>query len=197
MKSANFHPSAIIDTGAVVGSGTKIWHFSHISDSATIGENCVLGQNVYVGPNCRIGSGVKIQNNVSVYEGVELEDDVFCGPSVVFTNVNTPRAFINGRHAFQKTLVMKGASLGANSTVLCGITIGEYALVGAGATVTKNVPNFALILGTPGRVSGWVSRHGEVLDLPSEGSGSAECPVTGELYLLSDGNCRLGEDIEH
>lgn len=197
MMNYDCHESAIIDPGAVVGSGTRIWHFAHISSSCTIGENCVLGQNVYVGPNCRIGSGVKIQNNVSIYEGVELEKDVFCGPSVVFTNMNKPRAFLDGRGSFKSTIVKRGATLGANATVLCGVTVGQYALIGAGATVTKDVPGFAMVLGTPGRVVGWVSRHGEVLDFPCDGSGAARCPITGESYVLSDGHCFPGANSDY
>lgn len=157
------HESSYIDSGATIGDGTKIWHFSHIQHGATIGENCTLGQNVNVGRNVTIGSGCKIQNNVSVYDGVTLEDNVFCGPSCVFTNDLTPRAeFPKGYDNHVKTLVKRGASIGANATIVCGVTIGEYAMVGAGAVVTKDVPNYALVVGIPARVVGVVDKLGDV-----------------------------------
>ncbi len=155
------HPTAVIDQGAVIGSGTRIWHFCHVMPQAVIGENCNLGQNVFVDNNVNIGSNVKIQNNVSVYNGVVLEADVFVGPSVVFTNVINPRSFIERKHAFRPTLVKKGVSIGANATILCGITIGEYAMIGAGAVVTRNVEAFALVTGNPGRQVGRVNKSGE------------------------------------
>jgi predicted dehydrogenase/acetyltransferase-like isoleucine patch superfamily enzyme len=178
------HPTAIVDEGAKIGDGTKVWHFSHVLSNTSIGMNCSLGQNVVAGPNVRIGNGVKIQNNVSVYDGVELEDDVFCGPSMVFTNVTTPRAFVNRKDEFARTLVKRGASIGANATVVCGTTIGEYALIAAGAVVTKDVPDYALMMGIPARRAGWVSKEGEVL------GEELVCPRTGEEYAEVDG--RLG-----
>ncbi|NNF54361.1 MAG: Gfo/Idh/MocA family oxidoreductase [Acidimicrobiales bacterium] len=170
------HPTAIVDDSAVVGTGTKIWHFSHVMGNTSIGANCNIGQNVVAGPNVSIGAGVRIQNNVSVYDGVTLEDDVFCGPSMVFTNVNNPRAFISRKDEFARTLIKKGASLGANCTIVCGTTVGEYAFVGAGAVVAKDVPPYALVVGVPARQTGWVSREGEVL------GADLTCPRTGETY---------------
>jgi UDP-2-acetamido-3-amino-2,3-dideoxy-glucuronate N-acetyltransferase len=170
------HRSAIIDEGAMVGVGTKIWHFCHVMTGSTIGEKCVLGQNVAVGPDATIGNGCKIQNNVSVYKGVTLEDDVFCGPSAVFTNVLTPRAFVERKDEFRPTLVKRGASIGANATIVCGVVIGEYAMIGAGAVVTKDVPPHALVVGTPARFLSWVSRTGERL------GDDLVCPRTGERY---------------
>lgn len=184
------HQSAVVDDGAVIGKGTRIWHFVHVCASARIGRRCVLGQNVFVANNVVIGDGVKIQNNVSVYEGVELGDDVFCGPSMVFTNVINPRAFVERKDEFRRTRVGRGASLGANCTVICGVTIGEYALVGAGAVVTRDVPAYALVVGMPARVIGWVSREGERLDLPASGRGEAACRRSGERYRL-DGDVLL------
>lgn len=178
------HPTAVIDEGATIGDGTKIWHFSHVLGNTTIGKNCNLGQNVVAGPNVSIGDGVRIQNNVSVYDGVTLEDDVFCGPSMVFTNVNNPRAFVSRKDDFAPTVVKKGASLGANCTIVCGSTVGEYAFVAAGAVVTKDVPAYALMVGVPARQAGWVSREGEVL-----GEGLV-CPRTGETYEENDGELR-------
>jgi len=175
----------------MIGEGTKIWHFSHICSNCTIGTHCVLGQNVYVGPNTKIGNDVKIQNNVSIYEGVELEDDVFCGPSMVFTNVINPRSFIKRSDEFRKTLIRRGASLGANSTILCGVTIGNYALVAAGATVTKDIPDYALVVGVPGRIQGWVSKAGNTLNFSDDGDSRARCQETGENYRLINGRCEL------
>lgn len=178
------HPTAVIDKGAYIGEGTKIWHWSHVRETAKIGKNGVLGEHVYIGPNVIIGNGVKIQNNVSVYEGVTLEDDVFCGPSVVFTNVYNPRANVSRKNEFRPTLVRKGATLGANCTVICGVTIGEYAFVGAGAVVTANVPAYALTVGVPAQQVGWMSQHGAQLDLPLTGHGRATCAATGTVYVL-------------
>ena len=161
MSATYIDTTAIIDAGAIIGEGTCIWHFSHIMSGAVIGNNCILGQNVYVDNNVAIGNGVKIQNNVSVYNGVILEDGVFIGPSAVFTNVINPRSFIERKNEFKKTLVQKGASIGANVTIICGITIGEYAMIGAGAVVTKDVPAYALMVGNPGKQVGWVSEAGE------------------------------------
>jgi UDP-2-acetamido-3-amino-2,3-dideoxy-glucuronate N-acetyltransferase len=187
------HPSAIIDEGATIGEGTRIWHWVHVCGGARIGRGCSLGQNVFVGNRVVIGDNVKIQNNVSVYDGVTLEDDVFCGPSMVFTNVYNPRAAISRKHEFRETLVMRGATLGANCTILCGVTIGAYAFVGAGAVVNRDVPDFALMLGVPARHVGWMSRYGERLDLPLEGEAQTTCPHTGERYRLEAGRCRLEE----
>ena len=158
------HESSYVDNGAVVGSGTKIWHFSHVLSGAQIGERCSLGQNVNVGSRAIIGNGVKIQNNVSIYDDVIIEDDVFCGPSCVFTNVINPRAFVERKDEYKKTVVKKGASIGANATIVCGVTIGEYALVGAGAVVTKDVPPYALVYGSPARVMGKVDRDGNIVE---------------------------------
>lgn len=158
-----FHPSSFIDDGVTIGDKTKIWHFSHILSGSNIGSNCSFGQNCVVGPKVNIGNGVKVQNNVSIYEGVEVEDDVFLGPSMVFTNVINPRAFIVRREEFKKTLLKKGCSIGANATIVCGVTIGEYALVGSGAVVNKDVKPYALVVGVPARQIGWVSKAGNTL----------------------------------
>jgi UDP-2-acetamido-3-amino-2,3-dideoxy-glucuronate N-acetyltransferase len=175
------HPSAIVDDGCTIGPGTKIWHFCHISTGARLGERCSLGQNVYVAGTAVLGNNVKVQNNVSIYDGVVLEDEVFCGPSMVFTNVINPRSAVIRKGEYRKTVVQRGATIGANATVICGHTIGEYAFIGAGAVVTSDVPPFALILGVPGRIAGWMSAHGE--RLPAFGAdGTARCPATGEVY---------------
>jgi UDP-2-acetamido-3-amino-2,3-dideoxy-glucuronate N-acetyltransferase len=178
------HPSAIVDEGAVLGDGCRVWHFVHISAGARIGERCSFGQNVYVGNDVRIGDNVKIQNNVSVYDAVTLEDDVFCGPSMVFTNVYNPRSAVIRKHEYRPTLVRKGATLGANCTVVCGVTVGRHAFVGAGALVNRDVPDFALMLGVPARQSGWMSRQGVRLSLPLTGDATAICPASGERYIL-------------
>lgn len=178
------HETAIIDEGAEIGAGTAIWHFSHILKGARIGKNCKIGQNVVIGANVSIGNGVKIQNNVSVYEGVLLEDDVFCGPSMVFTNVLNPRSEIPRRHELKKTLAKKGATLGANSTILCGITIGRYAFVGAGAVVTKDVPGHALVIGNPARAAGWMCRCGMKL---KKNDDRYDC-VCGRRYRRDEGS---------
>ena len=157
------HESSYVDDGCKIGNGTKIWHFSHIMSGAVLGEKCSVGQNVNIGGKAVIGSGVKIQNNVSVYDDVVIEDDVFCGPSCVFTNVINPRAFIERKHEYKKTTIKKGASIGANATIVCGVTVGMYSLIGAGSTVTRDVPNYALVYGTPARQHGWVCECGEIL----------------------------------
>lgn len=162
------HESAIVDKGASIGSGTKIWHFSHVMATAVIGEGCTIGQNVYIDKDVTIGNGVKIQNNVSVYKGVVIEQAVFLGPSVVFTNVMNPRSFIERKQEFKQTLVRKGASIGANATIICGVEIGAYAMIGAGAVITKNVEPFALVIGNPGKQIGWVSRAGNRLNFSDE-----------------------------
>jgi len=186
---APIHSSAIVDAGAVLGAGTRVWHFTHVCAGARIGAACSLGQNVFVGNDVRIGDGVKVQNNVSIYDAVTLEDQVFCGPSMVFTNVYNPRAGVVKKHEYRRTLVRRGASIGANATVVCGVTIGEYAFVAAGAVVNRDVPAYALVAGVPARRIGWVSRHGERLDLPLAGNGEARCPHSGETYLLQGGAC--------
>ncbi len=178
------HPSAIVDEGAQLGDGTHVWHFAHVCAGARIGSGCSLGQGVFVGNDVRIGDNVKIQNHVSVYDAVTLEDDVFCGPSMVFTNVINPRAAVPRKHEYRRTLVRRGATLGANCTIVCGHSIGEHAFVGAGALVTTDVPAYALMVGVPARRTGWMSRHGERLDLPASGSGQASCPASGERYRL-------------
>jgi UDP-2-acetamido-3-amino-2,3-dideoxy-glucuronate N-acetyltransferase len=190
------HPTAIIDNGAQIGKGTRIWHWVHVSAGARIGRDCSLGQNVYVGNDVVIGNNVRIQNNVSVYDAVTLEDDVFCGPSMVFTNVVNPRSAVARKHEYRPTRVRQGATLGANCTIVCGSTIGRYAFVGAGAVVTGDVPDFALVIGIPARHMGWMSRHGERLDLPLRGDGSTACPSTGERYVLRDGCCSLAADAD-
>jgi UDP-2-acetamido-3-amino-2,3-dideoxy-glucuronate N-acetyltransferase len=182
--TVTIHPSAIVDEGARLGDGCRVWHFAHISAGARIGRGCSFGQGVYVGDDVTIGDNVKVQNNVSVYDAVTLEDDVFCGPSMVFTNVLNPRAAVPRKHEYRRTLVKRGATLGANCTVVCGTTIGEYAFVGAGAVVTGDVPPHALVVGVPARRIGWMSRHGERLALAASGHGEAACPATGERYRL-------------
>ena len=189
------HPSAIVDAGAQIGDGTRVWHFVHVSAGARIGSNCSLGQGVYVGNDVAIGDNVKIQNNVSVYDAVTLEDDVFCGPSMVFTNVMNPRSAVVRKHEYRRTLVRRGATLGANCTIVCGTTIGRHAFVGAGAVVTHDVPDFALFAGVPARQIGWMSRHGERLALPLAGEGDAVCPATGEQYVLRAGVCRPRDEV--
>jgi UDP-2-acetamido-3-amino-2,3-dideoxy-glucuronate N-acetyltransferase len=178
------HESAIVDAGAKIGSDTRVWHFVHVCGGAQIGDGCSLGQNVFVGNKVTIGNNVKVQNNVSVYDNVHIEDDVFCGPSMVFTNVYNPRSFIERKTEYRDTLVKKGATLGANCTIVCGVTIGEYSLVGAGAVINKDVKPFALMVGVPAKQIGWISKYGEQLDLPLTGNVSTTCEHTGEKYVL-------------
>jgi UDP-2-acetamido-3-amino-2,3-dideoxy-glucuronate N-acetyltransferase len=185
------HESAIVDEGAQLGEGTKVWHFAHISPGARIGERCAFGQGVYVGNDVLIGHNVRVQNNVSVYDAVTLEDDVFCGPSMVFTNVYNPRAAVARKNEYRRTLVKQGATLGANCTIVCGHTIGRYAFVGAGAVVQKDLPDFALVVGVPARQIGWMSRFGERLALPLKGEAEATCPHTGDVYRLSGDRLEL------
>lgn len=182
------HETAVIDEGCKIGKGTRIWHFSHIMPSCIIGENCNLGQNVVVSPEVVLGNNVKVQNNVSIYTGVICEDDVFLGPSMVFTNVINPRSAINRRGSYLKTVVKKGATIGANATIVCGHDIGEYAFIGAGAVVTKDIPAYALVTGNPARQTGWMSEYGHKLKFNREGI--AVCPESGEQYELKDNKVR-------
>lgn len=184
------HDSAIVDDGAEIGDGSRIWHFVHVCAGARVGRGVVLGHNVYVGGGAVIGDSCKIQNNVSVYDGVVLEEGVFVGPSAVFTNVINPRATVERKDEYRPTLVREGASLGANCTIVCGVTVGRFAFVAAGAVVTRDVADHALVAGVPARPIGWMSRHGERLDLPLDGEGEAACPATGELYRLEGGRVR-------
>lgn len=184
MNEVFIHPTSIIDEGANIGEGTRIWHFCHIMPKAVIGRKCNVGQNVFIDNNAVIGDGVKIQNNVSVYNGVIIEDDVFLGPSMVFTNVLNPRSFIERKNEFRKTLVRKGATIGANATILCGVEIGEYAFIGAGSVLTKNVQPYALVYGNPCVQHGWVSRSGHKLSFNDKNE--ASCPGNGERYLLEN-----------
>ena len=185
--AATIHTSAIVDAGAQLGDGTKVWHWVHVSGGARIGKNCVLGQNVFVGNDVVIGDNVRIQNNVSVYDAVTLEDDVFCGPSMVFTNVYNPRSHVSRKTDYRKTLVKRGASLGANSTIVCGYTIGEYAFIGAGAVVQRDVPAYALMVGVPARRIGWMCQCGE--RLPA-GSGEVRCAKSGDRYEIDKDTCK-------
>ena len=178
------HSSAIVDEGCQVGDGTKIWHFSHVMPGCVIGNNCNIGQNVVVSPKVTLGNNVRVQNNVSIYEGVICEDDVFLGPSMVFTNVINPRSAVSRKHEYLQTLVRKGASIGANATIVCGNEIGEYAFIGAGAVVTKPVPAYALVIGNPARQTGWMSEHGHKLQFDAEGN--ASCPESGEKYVINN-----------
>jgi UDP-2-acetamido-3-amino-2,3-dideoxy-glucuronate N-acetyltransferase len=183
------HETAVIDAGCTIGEGTKIWHFSHVMPNCTIGNNCNIGQNVVVSPEVILGNNVKIQNNVSLYTGVICEDDVFLGPSMVFTNVMNPRSAVNRRDQYAKTIVRKGASIGANATIVCGNDIGQYAFIGAGSVVTKEVPAYALVVGNPARQIGWMSAFGHRLTFDQQGK--AVCPESGENYALIDGQVRL------
>jgi UDP-2-acetamido-3-amino-2,3-dideoxy-glucuronate N-acetyltransferase len=187
-ETAFVHETAAVDDNVTIGEKTKIWHFSHVLGNSRVGARCAIGQNVSIGPDVTIGDGCKIQNNVSVYKGVTLEDDVFCGPSMVFTNVLTPRAFVERKNEFGDTLVKKGATIGANATIVCGHIIGAYAMIGAGAVVTKNIPDYALVVGNPARRIGWVSRTGERL------KADLVCPRTGEKYEEKDGQLCLIDD---
>ena len=188
MSRYKFHDTAIIDEGARIGDDCRIWHWVHICGGAKIGAGCSFGQNVFVGNDVVIGDRVKVQNNVSVYDNVTLEDEVFCGPSMVFTNVYNPRSGIERKSEYRDTLVKKGSTLGANCTIVCGVTVGQYAFIGAGAVVTGNVPDFALMVGVPARQIGWMSQYGEQLDLPLRGDAEAICPHTGDRYRLSQGS---------
>lgn len=186
------HPTAIVDEGAIIGDGSRVWHFAHICGGARIGRDCSFGQNVFVGNDVTIGNNVKVQNNVSVYDSVHLEDDVFCGPSMVFTNVYNPRAGIVRKNEYRVTYIKKGATLGANSTIVCGVTVGEYAFIAAGAVVNRDVKPYALMAGVPARQIGWVSEFGEQLALPLRGSAEGRCQHTGEHYQLNgDILCKL------
>lgn len=179
------HPTAVIDEGSEIGKGTRIWHFSHIMPGCRIGEDCNIGQNVVISPGVVLGRNVKVQNNVSIYTGVQCEDDVFLGPSMVFTNVTNPRSAINRKNQYARTLVMKGATIGANATVVCGHDIGRYAFVGAGAVVTKSIPDYALVIGNPGRQTGWMSEYGHKLNFNKDGL--ATCEESNEQYRLVNG----------
>lgn len=192
MEDIFIHPSAVVDEGAVIGSGTKIWHFSHIMSGAVLGKQCNLGQNVFIASGVVIGNNVKIQNNVSLYTGVTCEDDVFLGPSAVFTNVINPRSAVNRKADYKQTLIGRGASIGANTTIVCGHKIGQYAFIGAGAVVTKEVPDFALVIGNPARVKYFMSRMGHKLVFAEEGL--AVCPESGEQYTLNKGIVTLIHD---
>ena len=192
--SVQIHPSAIVDEGAVIGDDSRVWHFVHVCGGARIGARVSLGQNVYVGNKVAIGDDCKIQNNVSVYDNVTIEDRVFCGPSMVFTNVYNPRAEVERKSEYRNTLVRRGATLGANCTIVCGSTIGAYAFVGAGAVINQDVPDYALMVGVPARQIGWMSEYGERLALPLMGEGEAVCPHSGATYRLKDGAVCRGEE---
>jgi UDP-2-acetamido-3-amino-2,3-dideoxy-glucuronate N-acetyltransferase len=179
------HPTAVIDEGCEIGAGTKVWHFSHIMPDCIIGEDCNIGQNVVISPKVKLGRNVKVQNNVSIYTGVECEDDVFLGPSMVFTNVINPRSAVNRRNEYATTLVKKGATIGANATIVCGHAIGRFAFIGAGAVVTKEIPDYALVMGNPAKQTGWMSEYGHKLRFDQRGQ--ATCPESGERYQLSNG----------
>jgi UDP-2-acetamido-3-amino-2,3-dideoxy-glucuronate N-acetyltransferase len=187
------HPSAIVDEGAQIGDGTKVWHWVHVSGNAVIGERCALGQNVFVGSRAKLGNNVRVQNNVSIYDDVIIEDDVFCGPSMVFTNVINPRAHVPRKNEYKTTLVKKGASIGANATIVCGVTVGPYAFVGAGAVLTRDAPAYALLTGVPARRTGWVCRCGvklpNVAGTPAGGKSAVQCTDCGDRYLVSSSSC--------
>ena len=187
LDGVRIHESAWVDSPVTIGKGTSIWHFCHISANSVIGESCVFGQNVFVAGDVKIGNRVKVQNNVSIYTGCEIEDEVFLGPSCVLTNVTNPRSQVNRHSLYEKTLFRRGATIGANATIVCGITVGRYAFVGAGTVVTKDVPDYALMLGNPARQKGWMSRHGHVLTSPDEG-GVMTCPESGFRYRVNDEN---------
>jgi UDP-2-acetamido-3-amino-2,3-dideoxy-glucuronate N-acetyltransferase len=187
-KKYFMHPSAVVDEGAEIGEATKIWHFTHVMSGAKIGKNCIIGQNAFIGSGVLLENNVKVQNSVSIYDGVVLEDDVFCGPSVVFTNVFNPRSFISRKKEFRKTLVRRGATLGANVTIVCGNTIGQYAFIGAGSVVTKDVPNYALVYGNPAKVKGWVCQCAEEITFRS---GRAICKACGKKYKKDSTGVKL------
>jgi len=189
--AVTIHPTAIVDEGAQLGDGTRVWHWVHICGGARIGERCSFGQNAYVGNDVSIGNNVRVQNNVSIYDAVTLEDDVFCGPSMVFTNVLNPRAAVARKNEYRRTLVRRGVTIGANATIICGTTLGEYSFIAAGALVNRDVKPYALMAGVPARQTGWMSRHGERLDLPLQGDAEARCPAKGDRYRLTDGTCSL------
>lgn len=193
MKNISVHSSAIIDTGAEIGAGSRIWHFAHVCAGAKIGKGVSLGQGVFVGNKVVIGDRCKIQNSVSVYDNVTLEEGVFCGPSMVFTNVYNPRSLIERKSEYRDTIVRKGATLGANCTIVCGVEIGKFAFIGAGAVVTRDVPDFALITGVPAKQIGWMSAYGEKLDLPLTGEAETICPYTNALYQLAEGQVSMKE----
>lgn len=182
------HETAVVDHGAQIGDETKVWHWTHVSPQAVIGKKCSLGQNVYIGNKVTIGDNCKIQNNVSIYDNVNLEDDVFCGPSMVFTNVINPRSAVVRKDQYKNTLVKKGATIGANATIVCGVTLGEYSFIAAGAVVTKDVKPFALMAGVPAKQIGWMSKYGERVELPVSGSGHWKCPHLSDLYTLENGS---------
>ena len=190
-KDIFIHETSFIDDDVKIGIGTKIWHFSHVLNGCEIGKNCSFGQNVVVGPNVDIGNHVKIQNNVSVYEGITLEDGVFCGPSCVFTNVHNPRSKIVRKNEYRKTLVQKGVTLGANCTIVCGVALGKFSFIGAGAVISKDVPNYALMVGVPAKQVGWMSEYGEKLDLPLKGNAETICKHTNQKYQLKDDKVTL------
>ena len=190
IKNISIHETAIIDEGANIGDGSRVWHWVHVCSGARIGKSVSLGQNVFVGNKVVIGDRCKIQNNVSVYDNVTLEEGVFCGPSMVFTNVYNPRSLIERKDEYRNTVVKRGATLGANCTIVCGITVGEFAFVAAGAVVNRDVPAYALMVGVPARQIAWMSEYGERLDMPLTGNGTANCPHTGDKYSLEDGVCR-------
>jgi len=191
--SVTIHPTAIVDEGAHIGDGSRVWHWVHISGDAQIGRDCSFGQNVFVGNRVVIGNNCKIQNNVSVYDNVTLEDNVFCGPSMVFTNVYNPRSALCRKDEYRNTLVKRGVTLGANCTVVCGTTLGEYAFVAAGAVINRNVKPYALMAGVPAKQIGWMSQFGERLDLPLAGNTETLCPHTGQKYVLLNGDCSVQE----
>lgn len=184
MKDVYINEYAVIDAGAKLGAGSRVWHFSHLSNNCEVGKNVSIGQNVFIAPNVKVGDGCKIQNNVSLFEGVILEDDVFCGPSMVFTNVYNPRAFVERKKEYRTTLIKKGVAIGANATIVCGITLGEYSFIGAGAVVNRDVKPFALMAGVVAKQIGWVSKYGLRLDLPLNGAGKAKCSESGIEYEL-------------
>ena len=189
--SLKIHPTSIIDEGAIIGENTKIWHWSHICEGAQIGKNCSLGQNVFIGNKVKIGENTKIQNNVSIFDNVIIEKNVFCGPSMVFTNVYNPRSEISRKDEYKSTLIREGATMGANCTIICGTTIGRYAFIGAGAVINKNVKNYALMVGVPAKQIGWMSAYGERIELPIKGEGVWLCKKTGDKYQL------MGEEMVH